>query len=141
VIGTAPLVLRLVIGVLAAVLGAWFALLGTLAVGGRLRQGGTLGVCTPAAMADAEHFGLANRVAGAPWVAAGAIGLVTGALAFLVPGTSAVLTVGILGLLATVGLAMAGAVLGHRAAAALPASACAGCACLGVCGTERVSSL
>jgi hypothetical protein len=140
VIATAPLVLRFVFGLLDIALGAWFALLGTLALRGRLDRTGGLGVRTPAATADPQHFTLANRVAGTPWAAAGGIGVVIGALAFAVPNTPTLLTVGILGLAATLGLALAGAVLGHRAAAALPTSPCAGCTCLGAsCPAEQLA--
>jgi hypothetical protein len=141
VIGTAPLALRVLLGLLDVALGLWLALLGALALRGRLRGNGVLGLRTSATVADPARFTLANRVAGGPWLVAGAIGILTGALVFLMPTLPAVLTVGLLGLLGTLGLTAAGAALGHRAATALPTSRCTGCACLQSGTCERVAEL
>jgi predicted membrane-bound dolichyl-phosphate-mannose-protein mannosyltransferase len=141
VIAAAPTALRLLFGLLDIALGLWLVLLSALALRGRLRRNVALGLRTSATLADPEHFTLANRVAGGPWLVAGAIGIVTGALAFLMPTVPAVLTVGILGLLGTVGLTGAGAVLGHRAATALPTNRCTGCGCLRSGSCERMPEL
>ncbi|MGH3517669.1 MAG: SdpI family protein [Haloechinothrix sp.] len=107
---------------------------------GRLSRSRAAGVRTAATMRSDEAFGLANKVAGTPTMAAGAVGIVAGVAALLMPtalGTVLAATIGVLGLVLLVG---AGGLLGHRAALTVPepvaAAGCGGCACgSGGCGS------
>ncbi|MGH3632344.1 MAG: SdpI family protein [Sciscionella sp.] len=129
--GDAATVVRLVVLIVDVALGAPLLLIGVLGLRGRIAEHGRLGVRSAAATRDSAHFRLANRAAGAPWLVAGAIAGLAGLLALVLPHNATVLTVGVIGLLAAVGLSAAGGALGHRAAAALPVArpACTGCVC------------
>ncbi|HEY0450011.1 SdpI family protein [Actinophytocola sp.] len=114
------------------VVGLVVAAVGVLGLRERLPRNRFGGVRTPATLRDDETFRVANKVAGLPIAVAGAVGIVSGA-AGLVAGL-AVTLVGLVGMCA---IALAGGMLGHRAAEAMPAPApelpegCKGCVCGG----------
>ncbi len=122
--------------VVLGLIGVAFGAVGFLGVRGALRRNRFFGVRTKAALRDDEAFALANRVAGVPNLAAGAIALVAAVAAAVNPGP--VLLVALIGFVGSVAVASAGGVLGHRAAEAMPepepAGGCGGCACAGACG-------
>ena len=130
-LGRVNIVLPVVLGLI----GVAFAAAGSLGVRGQLRRNRFFGVRTKATLRDDEAFALANKVAGAPNLAAGAIALVAAVAAALNPAVG--LVVGLVGLVGSVVVAAAGGVLGHRAAEAMPEqtpAGCGGCACAGACG-------
>ena len=107
------------------------------------REGGT-GVRTQAALRSEEAFKLANRVAGLPTVAGGAISVLTGLAGLAMPTTGGLISAALAGVLAMFVLVMGGGVLGNRAALTVPAPApaapagCSGCACGdGGCGVFK----
>ncbi len=108
------------------------------------REGGT-GVRTDAALRSEEAFKLANRVAGLPTMAGGAIAVLTGLAGLAMPTTGGLISAALAGVLAMLVLVMGGGVLGNRAALTVPApapaqqqAACSGCACgAGGCGVFK----
>jgi len=107
------------------------------------REGGT-GVRTQAALRSEEAFKLANRVAGLPTMAGGAIAVLTGLAGLAMPTTGGLISAALAGVLAMLLLVMGGGVLGNRAALTVPAPApaapagCSGCACgAGGCGVFK----
>jgi hypothetical protein len=107
------------------------------------REGGT-GVRTEAALRSEEAFKLANRVAGLPTMAGGAISVLTGLAGLAMPTTGGLISAALAGVLAMLVLVMGGGVLGNRAALTVPAPApaapagCSGCACgAGGCGVFK----
>ncbi len=114
------------------VVGLALGAVGALGWRERLPRNRFAGVRTPATLRSDRTFRVANKIAGPPVAAAGAVGVLTGA-AGLVAGL-VVATVGFVGM---VGIAVAGGVLGHRAAEALPdeqpdlPDGCKGCQCGG----------
>ncbi|KOX35378.1 hypothetical protein ADK67_01655 [Saccharothrix sp. NRRL B-16348] len=118
--------------VVLGLIGVAFATVGVLGVRGRLQRNRFFGVRTKATLRDDETFALANKVAGVPNTAAGAIALVAAVAAAVNPALA--LVIGLVGLVGSVVVASAGGVLGHRAAEAMPEQApagCGGCACGG----------
>jgi hypothetical protein len=95
------------------------------------------GVRTPATLRDDETFRVGNKVAGLPIAVAGLVGVLGGAAAFAMSNPAAVVVTVVLAVLGTLVIAAAGGVLGHRAAAAVPArepelpAGCKGCQCGG----------
>ncbi|MGH3879957.1 MAG: SdpI family protein [Actinophytocola sp.] len=114
------------------VVGLVVAAVGVLGWLERLPRNRFAGVRTPATLRGDRAFRLANKVAGPPLTAAGLVGVVSGAMG-LAAGTVVVLV----GLVGMVAIAVAGGVLGHRSAQALPdekpelPEGCKGCACGG----------
>lgn len=106
------------------------------------REGGT-GVRTQAALRSEEAFKLANRVAGLPTMAGGAISVLAGLAGLAMPTTGGLIAAAFAGVLAMLVLVMGGGVLGTRAALTVPAPApapagCSGCACgAGGCGVFK----
>jgi uncharacterized membrane protein len=107
------------------------------------REGGT-GVRTEAALRSEEAFKLANRVAGLPTMAGGAIAVLAGLAGLAMPSTGGLVSAALAGVLAMLVLVMGGGVLGNRAALTVPAPApaapagCSGCACgAGGCGVFK----
>ena len=107
------------------------------------REGGT-GVRTEAALRSEEAFKLANRVAGLPTMAGGAISVLAGLAGLAMPSTGGLISAALAGVLAMLVLVMGGGVLGNRAALTVPAPApaapagCSGCACgAGGCGVFK----
>jgi uncharacterized membrane protein len=90
------------------------------------------GIRTPATLRSDAAFIAANRVAAPPVLAAGAVCSLGGALAFGTDGPALPVILGVVSV-GAVGLLLAGGVLGHRVAAAVPPpkGACSGCACCG----------
>lgn len=105
------------------------------------REGGT-GVRTEAALRSEEAFKLANRVAGLPTMAGGAISVLTGLAGLAMPTAGGLISAALAGVLAMFLLVVGGGVLGNRAAMTVPAPApaapagCSGCAC-GGCGVFK----
>ena len=107
------------------------------------REGGT-GVRTQAALRSEEAFKLANRVAGLPTMAGGAISVLAGLAGLAMPTTGGLVSAALAGVLAMLVLVAGGGVLGNRAALTVPAPApaapagCSGCACgAGGCGVFK----
>ncbi len=132
------------IGLVPIVLGVLVGWGGFLGVRERLSREGGTGVRTQAALRSEEAFKLANRVAGMPTAAGGAIGVLAGLGALAMPTTAGLVAAAFVGLLAMFALVVGGAVLGNRAALTVPAPApaapagCSGCACgAGGCGVFK----
>ncbi|MCE7005112.1 SdpI family protein [Kibdelosporangium philippinense] len=131
----------LVVAVILVVAGLAVSVTGVLAFLERLPLNRYAGVRTTASMRDAETFRVANKVAGLPFVVAGLVGLLGGVLTLVLQ------TGGVVALLVSLGgmimIAMAGGLLGHKAALAVPEpepelpAGCAGCAC-GNCGVAKL---
>ena len=128
-----PLVVLLALGIALAVVG-WRGYRGELAFRGRL------GVRTAAAARSPETFRLANRVAGLPSLVAGAVAVVCGVAAFVMPNMLGTVLCAAIGLIGGVLIARARGVAGSHAAAAMsvamsaaertnPSPGCAGCDC------------
>ncbi len=100
----------------------------------RLPRNRVAGVRTPATLRSQEAFTAGNRVAAPPVLAAGAVCVLGGTLAFGARGTALWMLVGGVGVVALV-LVAAGGVLGDRAASMVRPAGCGGCACgAGDCG-------
>jgi hypothetical protein len=114
------------------VVGVGIGVVGLLGWLERLPRNRFGGVRTPATLRSDEAFRVANKVAGLPVTVAGLVGVAGGAL-----GLFAGLIVAIVGFVGMVAIAVAGGVLGHRAAESVPEPApelpagCKGCACGG----------
>ncbi|WP_238413099.1 SdpI family protein [Saccharothrix deserti] len=124
--------MNIVLPVVLGLIGVAFGAVGFLGMRGGLHRNRFFGVRTKATLRDDETFALANKIAGVPNLAAGAIALVAAAAAALNPAVA--LVIGLVGLVGSVVVASAGGVLGHRAAEAMPApvaAGCGGCACSG----------
>jgi hypothetical protein len=112
------------------------ATVGVLGFRERLPRNRFGGVRTPATLRDDETFRVANKVAGLPVAVGGAVGVVSGAVAFAMSGALLVV-ICVLGVVGMLAITAAGGVLGHRAAEAVPEQAaelpegCKGCACGG----------
>lgn len=119
-IALVPLVLGLVV--------AWGGLLGWRE---KLADRGA-GVRTAATLRSAEAFRIGNKVAGLPTIVAGMIGMFSGVAGLVVPTTAGTVVATVVGLIGMFALVAAGGLLGHQAAANVPAptpAGCAGCGC------------
>lgn len=116
------------LGVLLLVAGGALLCVGLLGWQRRLPRNRFAGVRTSATLRSEAAFVAANRVAAPPVLAAGGICAAGGALAGATGGPALAAIVGVTGA-GTIGLLIAGGLLGHRAATALPS--CAGCSCTG----------
>lgn len=98
----------------------------------RLPRNRFFGVRTTATLRDERTFRLANKIAGPPLAVAGVVGIVGGAV-----GLAAGYVIALVGLVGMVAIAIAGGVLGHRAAELVPEErpelpeGCRGCQCGG----------
>jgi hypothetical protein len=81
----------------------------------RLPRNRFFGVRTDATLRGERTFRIANKIAGPPLAVAGVVGIVGGAV-----GLAAGLVIALIGLVGMVAIAIAGGVLGHRAAEAMP---------------------
>jgi hypothetical protein len=123
-------VLDVVSGVL-MVAGCAMAIVGVLGWRRRLPRNRFAGVRTLATLRDDETFAVGNQVGAPLAIAAGAAALLGGAAALGAPAASTGwLLVGLSGV-GAVGLALAGGVLGDRAASRVPVPSLGGCS--GVC--------
>ncbi|MGH3751144.1 MAG: SdpI family protein [Pseudonocardiaceae bacterium] len=118
------------LGVVLLVAAAALLTVGLLSWRRRLPRNRFAGVRTPATLRSDAAFIAANRVAAPPVLAAGTICAAGGVLAFGTGGPALAMIVGIAGT-GAVGLLLAGGLLGHRVATAIPppAGGCAGCTC------------
>jgi uncharacterized membrane protein len=135
--------LRVALLVVLAGGGLAVGLTGWLGWQGRLGRNRFAGVRTPATLRDDRTFEVANRVAGPPVTAAGAVMVLAGLAAFVLPGLAGTVVAAAVGAVGALVFAGAGGVLGHRVAAAMPVPAperpagCGGCACgAGGCGAS-----
>ncbi len=98
----------------------------------RLPRNRFAGIRTAATLRSDAAFNAANRVAAPTVVAAGAVCAAGGALALGAGGAMLAVIVSVAGA-GAVGLLLAGGLLGHRVASAVPppTGGCAGCACSG----------
>lgn len=127
----------MLLGVLLQVAGAGLLTVGLLGWRRRLPRNRFAGVRTPATLRSDAAFIVANRVAAPPVLAAGAVCAAAGTLALGAAGPALTVIVAVASA-GAVGLVLAGGLLGHRVAAAMPSTAagCATCACRGSgCGT------
>lgn len=120
------------LGVVLLAAGGGLITVGLLGWRQRLPRNRFAGVRTPATLRSDAAFIAANRVAAPPVLAAGAICAAGGGLALGADGSALTVIIAVAGV-GTVGLLLAGGLLGHRVAAAIPApgAGCAGCACSG----------
>ena len=118
------------LGVVLLVVGGAVLTVGVLGWRQRLPRNRFAGIRTPATLRSEAAFTAANRVAAPPVLAAGAVCAVGGLLAFGAAGPALAAIAGVTGA-GTIGLLIAGGLLGHRVATTLPPSAdgCAGCTC------------
>jgi hypothetical protein len=128
----------MLLGGLLLVAGAGLLAVGFLGWRQRLPRNRLAGVRTPATLRSDAAFITANRVAAPPVLAAGGICAAGGALALGAGGPALIVIVTVVGT-GAVGLVLAGGLLSHRVAVAMPSSArgCAGCACGGSGTTDR----
>lgn len=122
-----------ILGVVLLVAGAALLTVGLLGWRGRLPRNRFAGIRTPATLRSDAAFAVANRVAAPPVLAAGAICATAGALALGADGAMLTVIVGVAGV-GTIALLIAGGLLGHRVAAAMPpppTAGCSGCSCGG----------
>src|SRR5262245_1207162 len=103
------------IGLVPLVVGLGIGAVGALGWRERLPRNRFAGVRTPATLRSDAAFRVANKVAGLPVLVAGAVGALSGAVAL-----AAGMVVALVGLFGMVAIAVAGGILGHRAAAAVP---------------------
>ncbi len=118
------------LGVVLLVVGGALLTVGVLGWRQRLPRNRFAGIRTPATLRSEAAFIAANRVAAPPVLAAGAVCAAGGVLAFGTGGPALAVIVGVAGA-GTVGLLLAGGLLGHRVATTLPppTGGCANCAC------------
>ncbi|MCA1671945.1 MAG: SdpI family protein [Actinobacteria bacterium] len=122
-----------ILGAVLLVSGAALGTVGLLGWRQRLPRNRFAGVRTPATLRSDAAFAVANRVAAPTVLAAGAVCAAAGALALGADGAMLTVIVAVAGV-GTVGLLIAGGLLGHRVAAAMPpspAAGCSGCSCGG----------
>jgi SdpI/YfhL protein family len=124
-----------------AVAGLAVACSGLLGLLERLPVNRFVGVRTAATMRDTDTFRIGNKVAGLPVLVGGLVGVLGAVLAAALPTGG--LVAGLLGLVGMLAITVAGGLLGHRAALAIPEpepqlpAGCAGCAC-GNCGVAKL---
>ncbi|MFN2496236.1 MAG: SdpI family protein [Pseudonocardiaceae bacterium] len=121
-----------ILGVVLLVASAALLTVGLLGWLRRLPRNRFAGVRTPATLRSDAAFIAANRVAAPPVLAAGAICALGGALALGTGGALLTMIVAVTGA-GTVTLLIAGGLLGHRVATAMPppTARCSGCTCGG----------
>lgn len=126
-----------ILGAVLLVAGAALLVVGLLGWRRRLPRNRFAGIRTPATLRSDAAFAAANRVAAPTVLAAGVISAIAGALAVGTGGAMLTTIVAVAGV-GVVGLLIAGGLLGHRAATAVPpppAAGCGGCDCAGAgCG-------
>ncbi|PZS40530.1 MAG: hypothetical protein DLM62_02410 [Pseudonocardiales bacterium] len=122
----------MLLGVLLLVAGAGLLTVGLLGWRRRLPRNRFAGIRTPATLRSDAAFIAVNRVAAPPVLAAGTVCAAGGALALGSGGAALTVIVAVAGT-GAVGLLLAGGLLGHRVASAVPppVGGCAGCACSG----------
>jgi uncharacterized membrane protein len=118
------------LGVVLLVAGGALFTVGLLGWRQRLPRNRFAGVRTPATLRSEAAFIAANRVAAPPVLAAGAICVAGGALAFGTATPALAVIAGVAGA-GAVGLLLAGGLLGHRVATKMspPEASCSGCVC------------
>lgn len=128
-----PPTLRLIIGTLLVLAGVLFVAVALLGARSRLRRNRWIGVRTPATLASAAAFTIANQAGAAPAGGGGAVSVVGGAV--LLSGADGVLAWVVLAIsvAGTAVLAGLGGVVGDRAASAVVAPSPFSAACAGTC--------
>lgn len=114
------------LGMVLLVASAGLLTVGLLGWRRRLPRNRFAGIRTPATLRSDAAFIAANRVAAPPVLAAAAVCAVGGALTLGTAGPALAVIVGVTGA-GTVGLLLAGGLLGHRVATAMPPPARGGC--------------
>ena len=122
----------MLLGVVLVIAGVALLTVGLLGWRQRLPRNRFAGVRTPATLRSDAAFAVANRVAAPPVLAAGALCAVGGGLVLGSTGPALTMIVSVTGA-GAVGLLLAGGLLGHRAATAMPTrpAGCAECTCCG----------
>lgn len=123
----------MLLGVVLVIAGVALLTVGLLGWWQRLPRNRFAGIRTPATLRSDAAFIAANRVAAPPVLAAGAVCAVGGGLALGSAGSALTVIVAVTGA-GTLGLLLAGGLLGHRVAVATippPPGGCAGCTCRG----------
>lgn len=127
----------MLLGLILVIVGIALLTVGLLGWRQRLPRNRFAGIRTPATLRSDATFVAANRVAAPPVLAAGAVCTVGGGLALGSTGPALTIIVAVVGA-GAIGLLLAGGLLGHRVAAAIPAqTGCAGCDC---CATGCTAS-
>jgi uncharacterized membrane protein len=122
----------MLLGVILVIAGVALLTVGLLGWRQRLPRNRFAGIRTPATLRSDAAFIVANRVAAPPVLAAGALCAVGGGLVLGSTGPALMMIVLVTGA-GAVGLLLAGGLLGHRAATAMPPrpAGCAECTCCG----------
>ncbi|HKS51293.1 MAG TPA: SdpI family protein [Pseudonocardiaceae bacterium] len=122
----------MLLGVVLVIAGVALLTVGLLGWRQRLPRNRFAGIRTPATLRSDAAFIVANRVAAPPVLAAGALCAVGGGLVLGSTGPALMMIVSVTGA-GVVGLLLAGGLLGHRAATAMPPrpAGCAECTCCG----------
>ncbi|HEX2301449.1 MAG TPA: SdpI family protein [Pseudonocardiaceae bacterium] len=115
-----------ILGAVLLVAGVALGIVGLLGWQQRLPRNRFAGIRTPATLRSDAAFAVANRVAAPTVLAAGAVCATAGALALGAEGAMLTVIVAVAGL-GTLALLIAGGLLAHRVAAAMPSSPAAGC--------------
>ena len=123
------------LGAVLLLAGVALVVVGTLGWRGRLPRNRFAGVRTAATMRSPEAFAVANRVAGPPTVAAGAVLALGGGFTVAATGPPAAVVAAVC-TVSGFALVVAGGLLGHRSAGALAGATPARCANC-ICGQER----
>ncbi|MGH3672862.1 MAG: SdpI family protein [Pseudonocardiaceae bacterium] len=124
--------LSVLLGVVLLVAAAGLFIVGLLGWRRRLPRNRFAGIRTPATLRSDAAFVAANRVGAPPVLAAAAVCAAGGGLALGADGAVLAVIVAVAGA-GALGLLLAGGLLGHRVAAAIPppAAGCASCTCRG----------
>jgi uncharacterized membrane protein len=122
------------IGAVLLAAGATLFTVGSLSWRRRLPRNRFAGVRTPATLRSEAAFRVANRVAAPSMLASGVICAAGGALSFGTDVRTLTVIATVVGA-GTIGLLLAGGLLGHRVAAAMPppTGPCGHCACRSGC--------
>jgi hypothetical protein len=135
-----------VLAILLMVAGLVIAAVGLLGLLERLPRNRFFGVRTTATLRDDGTFRLANKVAGLPTLVGGLAGVIAGLAGYLIPTTSGQLVSVVIGLAGMLAITVGAGLLGHRVAAAMPATsppkplACKACDCGGRCFAKSVGA-
>ena len=126
------LAVQVILCAVLVLVGAALLFVGWRGLRGQLPRNRYAGARTPATLRSEETFELANRAAAPAYLAAGAVGVLSGASIPMLATTFSLVLVGVIGVVGLFALQAAGGLIGHRAAEAMPepapAAGCGGCA-------------